>query len=228
MSSQQQNLTDITRGMHHAAASTAAMLAQQYLRVIDQFFDVEEDGVMTAKMVKVIVDAQHYMMVPLISLVSPKGLALERMEVEMSVKIDEAELKMATDDCDNSKATRASFKVTMSPRSNVQGASRSSELTDIKMIFTAGEPPEGVNRIIEEYTSMIRPLPRGNGEAKKFHVIGKNGANGSGFSGEAGPAASAISAASSISGASAASGFSGAAMAFSPSGFSGGSGFSGQ
>ena len=33
-------LTDITRGMHHAASTTAAMIAQQYIRIIDQFFDI--------------------------------------------------------------------------------------------------------------------------------------------------------------------------------------------
>ena len=214
----QQKLTDITRGLHHAASTTAAMLAQQYIHLIDQFFDREKDGTMTAKMVKVLIDQGHYMMVPLISLVSPKGLALERMEVEMSVKIDEATAKQATDNIDNSGATRSSFKVSMSPRVVTTDGRRSSELTDIKMIFTAGEPPEGISRIIEEYTNIVRPLPRGNGEANGHHVIGANGTNGngsghSGFSGIADirndPSISSVSAISSFSGASFASGFSG-------------------
>lgn len=187
MSGPRQMLTDITRGMHHAASTTAAMLAQQYLRVIDQFFDTEADGTMTAKMVKVWIDSDHYMMVPLISMVSPKGLALERLEVEMTVRIDEATVKKATDTADNSEATRSSFSVTMSPKSNVLG--RRSDMTDIKMVFTAGEPPEGFSRLIDEYTNQIQPRTSENGkdgtgvksagpngmEPTTYHTIGKEG-----------------------------------------------------
>lgn len=157
-----QQLTDITRGMHHAASTTAAMIAQQYIRIIDQFFDVEDDGSMTAKMVKIHIDQKHYTMVPLITLVTPKGLALEKMRVEMSVKIDEAFVREATDSMDNSMATRSSFKVVLAPKSDVIG--RRSDITDIEMIFTSGDPPEGMMRIIDEYTNMIKPINNSNGD----------------------------------------------------------------
>ncbi len=185
MPGQSQMLTDITRGMHHAASTTAAMVAQQYIRIIDQFFDEESDGTISAKMVKVNMDEDHFMMVPLIALVAPKGLALDKMVVHMAVKIDKATIKEATDKVDNSKATRSSFSVSLSPKASSDDA----DLTRIEMVFTSGDPPEGINRIIEEYSNQIRPIPikSANGNHKKFCVIGKESNSGNGSKIEHGP-----------------------------------------
>ena len=171
----EQQLTDLTRGMHHAASTTAAMIAQQYIRIIDQFFDAQEDGSLVAKMVKIHINDDHYTMVPLISLVAPKGIALEKMRVEMSVKITEAEMKEATDKVDNSKATRSSFKVQLAPKHH-SSSRRRDDLTDIEMIFTAGDPPEGIMRIIDQYTDLIKPIKDdGNGNHTEYHTIGIGG-----------------------------------------------------
>ena len=181
----EQQLTDLTRGMLHAASTTAAMIAQQHIRVIDQFFDVQEDGTLVAKMVKIYITDDQYLMVPLISLVSPKGIALERMRVEMSVRITGTELKKATDKVDNSEATRASFKVQLAPKHKDNHGKRRDDLTEIEMIFTSGDPPEGIMRIIDDYTNMIKPIKEdpkntGNGSTT-YHTIGARGAvNGTG------------------------------------------------
>jgi len=171
MPGESQMLTDITRGMHHAASTTAAMVAQQYIRIIDQFFDQEDDGTISAKMVKVNIDKEHFMMVPLISLVAPKGITLDKMVVHLAVKIDEATIKEATDRADNSMATRSAFSVSLSPKESTD----SSDVTRIEMVFVAGDPPEGISRIIEEYSNQIKPISTksANGNHSKFCTIGK-------------------------------------------------------
>ncbi len=178
----EQQLTDITRGMHHAASTTAAMIAQQYIRIIDQFFDKRPDGTLEAKMVKIYITEKEYMMVPLISLVSPKGISLEKMRVEMSVRITETTLKEATDQVDNSNATRSSMKVQLAPKHKDNFGKRRDDLTEIEMIFTAGDPPEGIMRIIDDYTNLIKPLSDkeapGEPASATYHTIGIKGANG--------------------------------------------------
>jgi hypothetical protein len=171
VANRQQALTDITRGMYHAASTTSAMLAQQYIRMIDQFFDKEDDGTLAAKMVKIQLGDDHVIMVPLVTLVAPKGLTLDEMKVHMSVQISEAKAKLATDLADDSSATRTSFNVVLSPKTNILG--RKSDVTDIEMIFKAGEPPEGVMRIIEEYSNMIKPAKTEEINGAKIVSIGK-------------------------------------------------------
>lgn len=153
-----QALTDVTRGMHHAALATSNMLANQYLYLIDQFFDKDENGILHAKMVRTQLDDTHEMNIPLISMVAPKGLVMDKMKVAMSVRMEEADLKQATHDFDNSDATRASFKVQLSPRSEYAGEKRQSDIIDIEMEFLAIEPPEGIMKVIDEYINMIAPF----------------------------------------------------------------------
>ena len=71
------DLSHITRGLHQAAAATHNLVAQQYIKLFDQFFDYNPDDLgtpMKAKMVEVGLDEQHTMTIPLIALVAPRGL----------------------------------------------------------------------------------------------------------------------------------------------------------
>ncbi len=164
-----QKLTDITRGMHHAVSTTSAMLAQQYILMVNQFFDRDTDEkgetIFKAKMATVEIDDKHQMKLPLVSLVAPKGIALEKMRIEMSVKMSEVEAKKATH-LDNSEAERTSFKVSLSPKSHGDGRRRS-DIVDIVMEFQATDPPEGIMRIIDEYSNMIQAVPKAAAEQKK-------------------------------------------------------------
>lgn len=151
-----QMLTDITRGIHHAVNTTGTMISQQYIMMLQQFFDTLEDGSIVAKMVKVQVDEQHDMMVPLVALVAPQGIALDKMRFELSVQITESELKRATHEVDGLNAERCAFKVNLSPKSS-DSARRRSEIVDVEMQFTRSDAPEGMHRIIEQYANMIQP-----------------------------------------------------------------------
>jgi hypothetical protein len=153
------DLCDITRGLQEAAAATNNLIAQQYIKLFDQFFDYDPDDLgtpMKAKMVEVALDAQHSMRIPLVSLVAPRGLALERMQVDLSVRIQATELATASHTLENGEIQSERFFVTVgSDKRSEQG--RDPNEIQISMQFQACEPPEAINRLIEEYTNLISP-----------------------------------------------------------------------
>lgn len=152
------DLRDITRGLQEAAAATNSLIAQQYINLFDQFFDYDIDALgapMKAKMVEVAMDDHHVMRVPLFALVSPKGLALERMQVDLSVRVDGTDTLGALR-ADAKDASTARFKVTIGAQGR-QGEARDPDEVQIRMQFQASEPPEALNRLIEEYTKLIVP-----------------------------------------------------------------------
>ncbi|MFY8273361.1 DUF2589 domain-containing protein [Pseudoalteromonas sp. SSDWG2] len=176
-----QMLTDITRGIHHAVNTTGQMISQQYVMQLQQFFDTQEDGSLAAKMVKVQVDDQHDMYVPLIALVQPQGIALDKMRFELSVQITESELKRATHEVDGFNAERVAFRVNLSPKTG-ESPRRRTDIVDVEMEFTRCDAPEGMHRLIEQYANMIQPFkngatapepndePQGEGPLKSAHT----------------------------------------------------------
>ncbi|MFK0089981.1 DUF2589 domain-containing protein [Pseudomonas sp. NPDC090755] len=149
------DLCDITRGLQEAAAATNNLIAQQYIKLFDQFFDYDVNALgtpMKAKMVEVAMDGQHTMQVPLIALVSPRGLALERMQVDLSVRIQNTDTIQATE-CPQHER----FYVTVGGHTKRNGDARDPDEVQIRMQFQACEPPEALNRLIEEYTNLISP-----------------------------------------------------------------------
>lgn len=156
------DLRDITRGLQEAAAATNSLIAQQYITLFDQFFDCDPNDLgapMKAKMVEVSMDDHHIMRVPLITLVAPKGLALQRMQVDLSVHVKglEATSKGLLRDCE--LASTAQFKVTLGAQER-RGDARDPDEVQIRMQFHSCEPPEALNRLIEEYTNLILPVRR--------------------------------------------------------------------
>ncbi|MEF9481222.1 DUF2589 domain-containing protein [Ralstonia sp. 1B3] len=148
-------LDDITRGMQHAAASANQMLAQQYTTLLDQFFDADESGTLVAREVELALDSQHRLALPLVSLAMPRGLALDEMTVNMTVRSDLAEALPL-----HGAATGGvgRFYVSLAPHSQRE-TGRDSEHIDIEMKFTALQPPEAVMRVIDEYTNRLVPRP---------------------------------------------------------------------
>lgn len=155
-------LDEIARGMQHAASAANQLLAQQYTRVLDTFFDSDDAGVLTARSVDVELDAEHTMPVPLVALATPRGLALEKMVVHLTVRGDFAEA-LPIDGGDH----RARFHVTLAPPSKRMGdgasRERDTEHIDIEMHFTALDPPDAIMRVIDEYTHRLVPRPKRGG-----------------------------------------------------------------
>lgn len=153
------DLCEITRGLQEAASATTSLIAQQYIRLFDQFFDYDPQALgtpMKAKMVEVAVDDQHKLKIPLIALVAPRGLALERMQVDLSVKVQNT--RPARESCPDASHQR--FFVKVGQQTRRQGEARDPDEVQIRMQFQACEPPEALNRLIEEYTHLISPARR--------------------------------------------------------------------
>ena len=154
------DLSSITRGLQQAAAATQNLVAQQYIKLFDQFFDYDIDDLQTpmkAKMVAVALDEQHTMRVPLVTLVAPRGLALEVMKVDLSVRMHATEQQKASHALENGELDCAQFFVTFgSEKSDVH--TRKTDEMQISMEFRACEPPEAIHRMIEEYTQLISPV----------------------------------------------------------------------
>ncbi|MCX4029569.1 DUF2589 domain-containing protein [Endozoicomonas sp. SM1973] len=166
------SLTNITRGMHHAAMTTTSMVAQQYVRLFEQFFDREDpkdpDSPLKAKMVEIKLGDNHSMYVPLISMVAPKGIVMDRMKVSMSVKMEEIELKKATTADNAEQMRRGGFTVSFQSNKRSKGGDgRYADEIAIDMEFQAIEPPEGIMRVIEEYTNLIGPVSAATPEPPK-------------------------------------------------------------
>lgn len=151
------DLCDITRGLQEAAAATTSLIAQQYIKLFDQFFDYDAQALgapMKAKMVEVAMDDRHTLRIPLVALVAPRGLALERMQVDLSVKIQNT----AANPPDALQGRSERFFVKVGTPGKRQGDSRDPDEVQIRMQFQACEPPEALNRLIEEYTNLISPI----------------------------------------------------------------------
>lgn len=170
---ERQKLTHITRGLQHAAAETNSLVSQQYIRVMSEYFDKLPDGSLKAKMVRVELDDEHYVMVPLVSLAAPTGLGLDRMRVELSIKLEEAEAERTRlfpwqrdhqGEGEDDKI-RSQFSVSLSPRSSKEGG-RASDHVHIELEFRAIETPESIHRVIETYTNMMQPMKKPNGPAQ--------------------------------------------------------------
>ena len=163
-------LDDITRGMQHAAAAANQLLSLQYTTVLDQFFDQDENGLLTPRAVELALDAEHTMPVPLVALATPRGLALDRMVVHLTVRADFTETLPAGGLAGGDQ--RGRFFVTLAPpsaRPNAQGeqAQRDSQHIDIEMQFAALAPPEAIMRVIDEYTHRLVPRARHDDEEKR-------------------------------------------------------------
>lgn len=166
-----QKLTSITRGLQHAAAETNSLVAEQYIRILSEFFEHDENGVLRAKMVHVQLDDMHYAKVPLVAMVSPSGLALDRMRVELSIRLEGAESEHVSllrrlrrtlreeGESEDQGASRANFTVSLSPRHGRDGSGRRpSDHVNVELEFKSIQTPEAVMRVIDTYTNMITPL----------------------------------------------------------------------
>lgn len=152
-------LSDVARGMQHVVNATQEVLEQHYIRMLDRF--LEPDG--SARTMSVKLKGPYRLDVPLITLLNPPSLALDEMQVQMSVRIDSESVKTFPPPAGASGTmSRSSFMVTMAPMPDASGTAgpeshRPSNIIDITMKFKAGDRPEGVTRIINEFVAMMIP-----------------------------------------------------------------------
>lgn len=146
-------LADIARGMQHAVNSTQELLERHYSQMLSRYFN--DDGTPLTRPFA-LPDGSR-IDVPVIALVPSASLLLKEMTVRMSIRIDDTKVKRADADDASDHLTRTSFQVSFA------GGPRSRELNsvDITMRFVAGDPPEGVARIMEQFANgaLVRKPP---------------------------------------------------------------------
>lgn len=155
-------LTDITRGLYHAASTTYSMMANQYINLLQQYFDKTQDGSYVAKSVEVQLPDESRVKVPLISMVSPKGLMLDKVNFDFSVLADPNTLADASHALDGIKGlTRSSFKVEMASKTakdSFWGKGRKQGQVHVNLEFKSIDPPEGLMRMFDKYAANVTPL----------------------------------------------------------------------
>ncbi|MCL6591594.1 MAG: DUF2589 domain-containing protein [Firmicutes bacterium] len=145
-----QTLSDIARGIQHCVNSTMEIMEQQYLRILSRHFDENSNP----KLIRMKTPNGYELEAPSITLLSPKEIALEEMIVEMSVRVDQIHSKKVKSRGNAPELSRSSFMVSLAPK---QPESRPDNVINIMMKFKAGDPPEGVSRVIEEFARQILP-----------------------------------------------------------------------
>ncbi|RYC47146.1 DUF2589 domain-containing protein [Pectobacterium zantedeschiae] len=147
-------LADIACGMQHAATAANQFIAHQYQQTLDPFFERSADGALTPKTIAIQLDSRHHIELPLVALSAPRGLMLEKMKVQMTVRTDAVSNDEVTSSLDGYNISN--FHVSMSPSGKNKNG-RNSQHVDIEMQFTAIEPPESIMRLIDEYTNLVIP-----------------------------------------------------------------------
>lgn len=159
-------LGDLARGLQHAAASTSALVAQQYLDLLDQFFDRGPANSYQPKLVRIVLPDGKLAEVPLISLIAPKSVALNRMRVGLKATVEQIE-KFKSEDAELD-ASHARFTVAIREKASAgRGRFRPSDVMDIDLELTATEPPEAISRLLEQFTHQVRliePVTPANGD----------------------------------------------------------------
>lgn len=145
-----QTLADIARGIQHCVNSTQEMMEQQYLRLLNRHFDENKQ----ARVVRVKTPNGYELEVPTITLLNPKEMVMEEMLVEMSIRVDQVQAKEVNPEDEACELTRSSFTVSLAPK---QTENRASNVIDIMMRFKAGDAPEGVARVVDEFAKQIVP-----------------------------------------------------------------------
>ena len=148
-------LEDITRGMQYAATAANEMIAQQYMKALDPFFEPADDGSLIPRTIQLALDEKHYFDLPLVALSTPRGLMLEKMKVNLTIRTE----GMQTPSQQAGENELGRFHVSLSPSSDSKGG-RDSRHVDVEMQFTALPPPESVMRLIDEYTNKVIPRPK--------------------------------------------------------------------
>lgn len=152
-----QTLQGIVRGLNYVANCASDMSLSHYQNLIQQYFDYDKkDDVYTPKVVKLMLDQEHEITMPLIAVTDAKGLYLDELEVDFSVRavgIDSTEIK------DDLEESCAHLLVDIAPRQREQSG-RDKDVIDFRVKFKASEAPECVLKVIDKYNSQITPTQK--------------------------------------------------------------------
>lgn len=163
-----QTLSDITRGVQHAVNNAQEILDQHYTRMLGRYFDKYN----SPKMVRIKVPPDSFMEVPLIALMSPSSLYLDELVMDLSLRIDETDVKKWRK-LDGRVIDRTSFAISVGGAQSEEGKPKDRNQIDMRMVFKSIDPPEGIARILDEFTKKIVPqkiVPKPKTEKDKWQI----------------------------------------------------------
>jgi hypothetical protein len=157
-----EELAKLVRGLHEAAAATNDVAGQHFAEMLAQFFDPTEDGTMKPKVVRVQVDDQRYVMVPLVSLLPSAAVNLDAMRVQFRCVLGGAEASRETLAASlPASADPGSLGVKITPR----GKQRGKSVVDVSLEFKPGERPQATAELLNLLASSVSPVAVRAGEA---------------------------------------------------------------
>jgi len=152
--SEGQTLSDIVRGIAHAASAANEIQDRQFIQQVNQYFHKEADGTLVPKVVRAKIDDNTYMEVPLITMIDPSTIGLEEMEVRMGIRLSKSDVKEHVQNFnDQNKVSRSSFNVSLT---SCKPGERQ-DVIDVTMKFKKTDPAEGSSRLIDEMNGTVQP-----------------------------------------------------------------------
>jgi hypothetical protein len=156
---EKQKLSWLIRGIMSAVQSASDIAGQQHLDLIKNYFQINDDGTITPKVINININDKQKMKVPLICMINPSSYKMSSMELEMHARFTNAEIKSASDHIKN-ECLKSSCMVEL-------GRSKNKNSINIKMKFEAEDDhPEALSRIVEELQNKI--LSDNNDEYPKW------------------------------------------------------------
>lgn len=145
-----QTLTDIAKGIQYTVNAAQDVVEKFYIGLLDRYFDKDNNPINMA----VNITEDTAVDVPLITLVTPSGLELDELEVDMSLRVDgvrtKKEITKAGDEVE-----RASFDISFS--GGQKSTIKNPNFIEMKMKFKKADAPEGIQRIIESFANNVIP-----------------------------------------------------------------------
>lgn len=142
---EQAKLSGLVRGIMSAVQSASDIAGQQHFDLISNYFDESNDGTLIPKIIRIKLDDNKSLDVPLICMVNPSSYQMSKMQIDMYVKLKPGEAKAAIEKgVDEGRASRNSCLVEF-------GHSNSKNSVKLKMCFKCNKSePESIARMIEE------------------------------------------------------------------------------
>ncbi|MGL5007994.1 MAG: DUF2589 domain-containing protein [Plesiomonas sp.] len=154
-----QHLDGIVRGLNYVANCASDMSLSHYQNLITQYFDYnQEEDIFTPKVVKLMLDKEHEINMPLIAVTDAKGLYLDELEVDFSVRVTGID---STNLSEGLQRNCPQLLVDIAPRQREQSG-RDKDVIDFKVKFKASDAPECVMKVIDKYNAQISPTLIGN------------------------------------------------------------------
>ncbi len=145
-----QTLSDIAKGIQYTVNAAQDVVEKFYIKLLDRYFDDDQNPISMG----INISEETSIDVPLITLVTPTGMELEELDVDMSLRVDGIDTKKEITKAGD-EIKRASFNISFASGSDKTG--RDANMIDIKMKFKKGDAPEGIQRIIESFANNVIP-----------------------------------------------------------------------